>query len=100
MSDNGDCKIGRTAKDPEKRLKQLQTGASDKLSLICFFKTSNVLLMERMLHRQYGHRRKTGEWFALTDEEVLGFKARCEKNEETIRVLENNAFIKKRYSND
>lgn len=97
MSDTGDCKVGRTSKDPALRLKQLQTGASEKLSLVCFFKTSNAPLMERMLHMRYGPRRKTGEWFALTDEEVLGFQKQCEKIEETIKSLENNTYIKKRY---
>lgn len=100
MSDAGDCKIGRTASDPAKRVKQLQTGASEKLSLVCFFKTSNALLMEKMLHMHYDSKRKQGEWFALADEEVLGFAKQCERFEKTIKALEDNMFIKKRYKNE
>lgn len=100
MSDNGDCKIGRTAKNPEMRLKQLQTGASEKLSLVCFFKTRNAMLMERMLHNRHGARRKNGEWFTLTDNDIMCFVKQCEKFEETITALENNVYIKKRYDNE
>lgn len=98
MSECGDCKIGRTRKDPKERLKQLQTGASEKLSLVCSFSTSNMLLLERMLHSYYWSKRKTGEWFALSDADILDFKGMCEKLEKTVKVLEEeNFYIKKRY---
>lgn len=97
MSETGDCKIGRTGSDPMKRLKQLQTASSEKLTLVCYFKTSNMKMMETMLHTQLSAKRKLGEWFALDIEEVADFTARCERNEKIILALRENSYIRKRY---
>ena len=97
-SENGDYKIGRTRKDPKERVKQLQTSSSEKLNLIFQFETSNELLMERMLHMHFHNTRKMGEWFVLTDEQVLGFSKLCAKLEKTILSIKDNTYIKKRYN--
>jgi hypothetical protein len=97
MSETGDCKIGRTGSDPAKRLKQLQTASSEKLTLVCYFKTSNMKMLETMLHTQFGTKRKLGEWFALDEEEVAGFIESCERNEKIILALKENSYIRKRY---
>jgi len=97
MSDAGDCKIGRTGTDPMKRLKQLQTASSEKLTLVCNFKTSNMKMLETMLHTQFGAKRKLGEWFALDDEDIRDFMSRCERNEKIILALRENSYIRKRY---
>lgn len=97
-SENGDCKIGRTKQKPENRMKQLQTGASDVLSLVHSFRTSNMMLLERMLHKRYWQCRKKGEWFAMSDEEIAGFANACEKLERIIGILDGeNYHIRKIY---
>tara|TARA_B100002019_G_scaffold291356_1_gene311314 strand:+ start:10978 stop:11289 length:312 start_codon:yes stop_codon:yes gene_type:complete len=58
----GSLKIGRS-KDPEKRLKQLQTGSPYSLRLILIIENSGH--MEKQLHnhlKRYKERRR-GEWF-------------------------------------
>jgi hypothetical protein len=54
-------KIGFTADNPEKRLKQLQTGSSERLDLIGFFPGNCE--DETDLHRRFGHLRIVREWF-------------------------------------
>lgn len=64
--EQGAVKIGR-AKDPKKRLAQLQTGNSNKLTL--FAVVENVTPeYEFKLHKLMDHIRLEGEWFQLTDE--------------------------------
>lgn len=59
----GMIKIGRSI-NPEKRLKQLQTGSSNKLRLIASFK--DLGWMERQLHERLKEWRirENGEWFS------------------------------------
>lgn len=59
-------KIGVTKKDPEKRLKQLQTGHPKKLTIVSTFKVpaEKVFYLEKEAHKtvQYKYQ-KRGEWF-------------------------------------
>lgn len=100
MSETGAFKIGRTAKDPDKRLKQLQTGSSETLSLVCSFKSYNSVLLEKMLHRHYSAKKKTGEWFLMNDNDVKSFLSMCERFENIIHALKDNVYIKKKYGNE
>jgi len=65
-------KIGFSA-NPEKRLKQLQTGQSNQLVL--FHKeevpAQNVRALERVIHQELRHRKSRGEWFNLTPKEAV-----------------------------
>jgi hypothetical protein len=65
-------KIGFSA-DPEKRVKQLQTGHANVLTL--FHKEEvedeQVRVLERMVHKAIRHLRHTGEWFNLTPEDAV-----------------------------
>lgn len=65
-------KVGHS-RNPEKRLKQLQTGHSDKLVLWC--KEAVVLesarKAEQTIHSQIGYRRKVGEWFSISVEDAV-----------------------------
>ena len=62
----GMIKIGRS-KDPNKRLKSLQTGSGDKLKLIAVFEGQGHREFE--LHDRLASYRKQGEWF---DYECVG----------------------------
>tara|TARA_B100000035_G_scaffold269211_1_gene242999 strand:- start:370 stop:675 length:306 start_codon:yes stop_codon:yes gene_type:complete len=57
----GMIKIGRS-KDPQKRLKQLQTGNPNKLKLIVEFKEQGW--KEKILHEKLNKYRLEGEWFS------------------------------------
>ena len=57
----GMIKIGRS-KDPQKRLKQLQTGNPSRLKLIASFKGEGW--KEKILHENLKKYRLEGEWFS------------------------------------
>lgn len=73
-TDQGLCKFG-FSKDPAGRLRGLQTGSSDELFLVesVGVGESDVREMERILHREFAHRRVRGEWFRCTPEEGARF---------------------------
>src|ERR1039458_3826030 len=90
-------KIGITKNNPTKRQTQLQTGNSNKISVLNFYESINYKKVEQWLHNKYANS-KTGannEWFILTDEEVLSFKYTCKKADDIISLLkEENPFYK------
>lgn len=69
--DSGRFKIGK-AKDVEKRLKSVQTGCSEELSVYGVLPAVDPLAMERAIHKRFAHWRIRGEWFEATDE-ILDF---------------------------
>ena len=90
-----DFKIGITSKPIEKRLKQLQTGNSEKIKLVKCYKTKNYKMMEGWLHRKFFDKRLEGEWFSLNDSDVLSFIETCEEIDKTINLLkEENHFFR------
>jgi Meiotically up-regulated gene 113 len=62
-------KIG-IATEPTQRLKQLQTGNSQKLYLLGTIANTNPRQIEQRLHQKYRHYRKSGEWFLLPESVV------------------------------
>ena len=60
--DTGKIKIG-ISKDPERRLKQLQTGNSSRIVLIATHKAENGFSDERTLHQKNEAYKIHGEWF-------------------------------------
>ena len=89
-------KIGITKNDPNKRIKQLQTGNSSKLTLMKFYTSENYLKVERWLHRKYHVKTQAkNEFRSLTDEQVFSFLEDCKKADETISfLLKENPFYK------
>lgn len=77
--EDGCVKIG-ISRDPNKRLKQLQTGHASKLSLYHteeFNCTRNHLLkIEKLLHREISnsHKKANGEWFKISGPELESTK--------------------------
>lgn len=69
MSHPKRIKVGK-AKDPEQRMKALQTGCPYKLSLRSVIKCRDdrhAFAMERAMHELLKNERKQGEWFRCTD---------------------------------
>lgn len=71
--ENGPIKIG-ISQNPEKRLRQLQTGHERRLILfhVQEFEPERAHLIERIIHNTVRHKRKIGEWFDLTVVEAIG----------------------------
>jgi hypothetical protein len=85
-------KIGFTKGNPEIRLKSLQTGNSNKLSLLKTFKSKNYKLLEKWLHSVF-IKQKTeteNEWFTLTNEQVLIFDSICEQYDNILESYNKN----------
>lgn len=64
-------KIG-ISKNPQKRLKQLQTGHSEKLFIHYKLKCSNkqeAKKFEQRIHKNLKHLKTQGEWFQLSPKE-------------------------------
>jgi hypothetical protein len=71
-TDQGPCKLGFSA-TPEKRVRQLQTGAATKLRL--FHKepvpAEKVKALEKALHGLVRHLKVSGEWFNLSTADAI-----------------------------
>jgi len=67
-------KIG-FSKNPEARLKQLQTGNSETLHLHHTIQVSedNVRTLEKFLHKDIGYKRLKGEWFDMTRLDAISY---------------------------
>lgn len=61
QAETGEVKIGY-AKDPEQRMRELQTGNPGEIKLLAIVDHKGPA-MERELHRQFAHLRIRGEWF-------------------------------------
>jgi hypothetical protein len=91
-TESGYYKIG-ISKNPNRRIKQLQTGNGEELQLIDKFKTKYYLEVEKCLHGIYGPFRKHGEWFELGLVDVSDFQRKCQE-------MANFCIIKHEYEVD
>lgn len=89
-------KIGMTKRSVEKRLKQLQTGCSNELTIVETFETEYPFLLESILHKTFAHKRLTGEWYALSLDDVKNFKTKCVESNESLELIKDNPWIKLR----
>lgn len=90
-------KIGITKHEVGKRVKQLQTGNPNQISVLKYYESKNYKKVERWLHTRYSLSKTlaNNEWFKLTNEEVLSFIDTCKKADETISLLlKENPFFK------
>jgi predicted GIY-YIG superfamily endonuclease len=70
--EQGPVKIG-FSNDPNRRLKELQTGYPKPLTLWHQqeFSPKQAKLMEQMIHKTLKYRRSHGEWFKLSVEQAI-----------------------------
>jgi hypothetical protein len=91
---DGRYKIG-IAKNPKQRIRQLQTGNSDELTLIETYQSENASKIETALHNRFSHVRQSGEWFDLSITEEVKFIEMCRSIDDSITLLKkmNNIFV-------
>lgn len=67
-------KIG-FSKNPQARLKQLQTGNAEQLVLHHYIEVQDdrTRLLERFLHKDIGYKKLKGEWFNMTRQEAVDY---------------------------
>lgn len=71
-SDNGSVKIG-FSKNPEKRVKSLQTGHDTKLKVVYKHEVpcDRARMVESYIHRENNYRRMKGEWFNMSVDDAI-----------------------------
>ena len=92
--EDGLYKVG-ISKSPSKRLEQLQTGNSSKLTLIETFKSDHARKIEQGIHNFFRSMKIHGEWFEISMNEVVMFNEYCKRIDSTISHLKKsyNPFI-------
>ena len=89
-------KIGYTRGSVTKRLKTLQTGTPNELTVVSFYESDYAKLIESTFHRLHKTRKINGEWFDLPNEFIKNFKDECLKIEENFKHLEeHNIYFQK-----
>lgn len=86
-------KIGYTKNNVEKRVKQLQTGSPDIITIKHVFESKHGMKIERTLHRIYSYKRICGEFFDLTLEDITNFLPLCLLYERGLDCLSQNENI-------
>ena len=88
-------KIGVSTKELDKRLKSLKTGNGSEIFLVKSFDTTHHRKVEKWFHNKYNSKRLVGEWFSLSDEDIVNFISDCEKAHDIFQYLVNsdNPFI-------
>ena len=92
MEGEDSYKIG-ISKNPEKRIKQLQTGTPNIISLVYKFESEWASKIEGHLHIRYSLDRLNGEWFKLTKDTVNEFLANCRKIDYNLTYIKENSTI-------
>lgn len=86
-------KIGITKNDVNKRIKQLQTGNHNEITVANTFETKHYFKIESMLHRKFASNHTRGEWFEIEEEKASQFISECEAFENVVIALESNCFF-------
>jgi hypothetical protein len=90
-TNDGRYKIG-IAKNPNKRVLQLQTGNSEPLELIETYQSERASKIESTLHRYYSYGKMMGEWFDLSIKEEAEFIKMCNLIDKAIATSSNKIF--------
>ena len=84
-----------STKELNKRLKSLKTGNGSEIFVVNSFETIHHRKVEKWLHNKYNSKRLIGEWFSLSDEDIVNFKSDCQKAHNAFEYLINddNPFV-------
>jgi hypothetical protein len=70
-------KIGITSGDPFSRMRGLQVGCPYEISFVWCVFVANPNKVEKIIHTKYEQKRKRGEWFELSSDEVRQINKIC-----------------------
>ena len=83
-------KIGYTKRSVEKRIKEFKTGNSNDFQIVSVFESNWGTKIESSLHKRYQMNRIGGEWFTLSEQEVVNFYTECQKLHDIFDLLSNS----------
>jgi len=90
-------KIGVTKRNVDTRIRELQTGNPNKISVLRVYESDNYLKVERWMHRKYfdAKTEAKNEWRNLSNDHIITFLVDCKNADETISILKKtNPFFK------
>ena len=88
-------KIGVTRDLAQKRLKRLQTGNASELHIIHSVYATYPFRLETILHNKFKHKRATGEWYYLNQDDIKNFEQTCTEAINLIELMKDNPFFGK-----
>jgi len=83
-------KIGITKRPINERIKEFKTGNASELLLVDSFTSKWARKIESNFHRSLKHKKVSGEWFDLDDNDISTFKSNCIELHDNFEVIENN----------
>lgn len=87
-------KIGYTKRKVNQRVKELKTGNAANFEIIDSFYSKWGTKIEASLHKRFNDKKIKGEWFNLTNKDVLNFKSNCQLLHENFNTLSNTTYYK------
>ena len=84
-------KIGFTRNSVEKRIKQMKTGNSNDFEILGVFESQWGTKIESHFHRKYKWKKVSGEWFNLTEEDILTFELECQEWHNIFEDIDKNS---------
>lgn len=93
ISDGEYFKIGFTTIGTPNRVKLLQTGCPNEITIIATYESYNYRKLESWLHRKYKNLCVGGEWFDLDTDIVSNFLNEAKKIDSNINTLKDNPFF-------
>lgn len=86
----GFYKIG-VSKNTFKRVKQLQTGSSENISIVFTYTSEMPYKLETALHNYYKVYKVNREWYNLSLENEIEFLQLCERTEQNLKLVFSNS---------
>ena len=90
---NDEYKIG-FSKNPNQRLKTLQTANSDILSIVFERPVKFHSKIEKLVHDDFRGCRKNGEWFIIEDLDISIIDSNITKYQTMLESIQDNHFFK------
>jgi hypothetical protein len=90
-------KIGYTRRTIEKRIKEFKTGNASDIYLVDSFQSEWGTKIESQLHRIYKSKKIGGEWFDLSEDDIIDFSNHCQKIHDNLTLIskQNTYFLDK-----
>jgi hypothetical protein len=91
-------KIGYTSRNIEDRITEMKTGNAGIFEIVDYYETNNFAKnIEKSLHIKFSTKLVSGEWFDLSEDDIMIFKLACAKFHNNFKILkQSNTYIQDR----